>query len=583
MTVQSTYPRGGAPVDAGNRDKVTGLSNLIYFRSKLAEMLAAAHASGASAGDGRLTLVYFNVENFKAYNERFGFDVGNELLLLISNAIREAFPGCLAARFSADQFMVVTTEGHAVEGIEQVRAAFRFRIKDSSIWLKAGVNTVSEGDDNVGLVCDRAKMACDAIKGRRDVFYRIYDAALKHQIVLRRYVLDHFDDALANGWIKIFYQPIVRVATGEVCDEEALARWVDPTEGVIAPADFIPVLEEARLIHKLDLYMVRRACENMKRLREDHIEVAPVSINLSRLDFELCDIVSEVEAILEEFDVPHRLLSIEVTESALAGSQEFLKTEIDRFRADGFEVWMDDFGSGYSSLHLLTDYKFDLVKVDMGFLREFETNEQTRIMLAHIISMVKELGLKTLVEGVETPEQLSFLKAIGCGRSQGYLLGRPASLRDVEKATAAKEYPSIELDSSHAFYEAIGRVNLMRPDPVPPIAGHYVPGDIAAAIVCRSKGVYEYFNVTDIYRNHLHMMGATTIEKATERINDPSTAVHACFEQVIEQLGSTSDWVDASYVADDITCCLHVRLIATYPEEDSCALLVIAQNVKPEA
>ncbi|MBQ9042228.1 MAG: bifunctional diguanylate cyclase/phosphodiesterase [Eggerthellaceae bacterium] len=555
-------------------DELTGLSNLVFFRSKLAEALESDHGKG----DDRLTLVYFNIENFKGFNERFGFETGDELLMLISEAIREAFPGCLAARFSADQFMVATTEKQAVEGILKVRTAFRYRIKDSSIWLKAGVNIVENSDDNVGLLCDRAKLACDAIKGRRDVFYRVYDNALKRQIVLHRYVLDHFDDALKNGWIKIFYQPIVRVATGEVCDEEALARWVDPEEGVIAPASFIPVLEEARLIHRLDLYMVRRACENMKRLREDHIEVAPVSINLSRLDFELCDIVAEVEAILDEFDVPHRLLSVEVTESALAGNQEFLKGEIDRFRADGFEVWMDDFGSGYSSLHLLTDYKFDLVKVDMGFLRDFEANEQTRIMLAHIISMSKELGLKTLVEGVETPEQLAFLKAIGCGRAQGYLLGRPASLRDVEKATETHEYPPIEMDSSHAFFEAVGRVNLMRPNPVPPIAGHYVPGDMAAAIICRTKGVYEYFNVTDMYRVHLHRMGAESVEKATTHLNKEDDPIRACFDHAIEHLANVGEWVDASYSINGKRCNLHVRLIAVYPEEQAYALLAIAQD-----
>ncbi len=572
---ESSSQQASATYKSYEVDELTGLSNLVFFRNKLAEVLKA----GPSEGPERLALVYFNIENFKGYNERFGFEAGDELLLLISGAIGRAFPGCLAARFSADQFMVATTEKRAIEGIREVRTAFRYRIKDSSIWLKAGVNIVEEREENAGLVCDRAKLACDAIKGRRDVFYRIYDGALKQQIVQRRYVLDHFDDALKNGWIKIFYQPIMRVATGEICDEEALARWVDPEEGLISPASFIPVLEEARLIHQLDLYMVRRACENMKRIHDSGMEVAPVSINLSRLDFELCDIVTEVEAILEEFDVPRRMLSVEVTESALAGNQEFLKTEIDRFRDDGFEVWMDDFGSGYSSLHLLTDYKFDLVKVDMGFLRDFETNEQTRIMLAHVISMAKELGLKTLVEGVETPEQLAFLKAIGCGRAQGYLLGRPASLRDVESANAVHEYPPIEMDSSHSFYEAVGRVNLMRPDPVPPIAGHYVPGDMAAAIICRMGGAYEYYNVTDMYRVHLAHMGADSVEEATRRINDPDRPVHVCFEQVIDQLHSVNDWVDASYTSDGSTCNLHVRLVAVYPEEEAFALLAIAQDV----
>ncbi|MBQ9003042.1 MAG: bifunctional diguanylate cyclase/phosphodiesterase [Eggerthellaceae bacterium] len=555
-------------------DELTGLANLISFRSQLERVLQ----SGIGEGDNRLTLVYLNIENFKTYNERFGFEAGDELLLLISGAIKEAFPGSLMSRFSSDQFMVASDRASALPGIASVRRAFRARVKDSSIWLNAGLYVVDDSDENVGLLCDRAKLACDAIKGRRDVYWREYDSDLKHQILLRRYVLDHFDDALENGWVKIFYQPIMRVATDEVCDEEALARWVDPEKGVLSPAAFIPVLEEARLIHRLDLYMIRRACENMRRIQDYGIEVAPVSINLSRLDFELCDIVAEVQSILDEFGISHDMLSIEVTESALAGNQEFLKSEIDRFRAAGFEVWMDDFGSGYSSLHLLTDYNFDLVKVDMGFLRDFETNEQTRVMLAHIISMTKELGYKTLVEGVETSDQYEFLKTIGCGRAQGYYLGKPASLRDVEKASDSDEYPPIEIDSSHSFYEAVGRVNLMRPDPVPAIAGHYVPGDIAAAIVCRTKGSYRYYNVTEMYRVHLGVMGASTIAEATARLNDPLSSEHECFERVLARAPSDGSWVDDSYSAHGSTCKLHMRLIASYDQGDAKALLVTVRE-----
>ena len=555
-------------------DELTGLANLLYFRSQVQSRLAG----DIGEGPDRMTLVYFNIENFKSFNEHFGFNEGDKLLLLVSSAIRDAYPGCLAARLSADQFMVATTKKDAIEGIRAVRAEFRKALKDSSIWLKAGVNVVEDGDDNEGVVCDRAKLACDTIKGRRDVYYREYDQALKRQLLLRRYVLDHFDEALEKGWIKIFYQPIMRVATGEVCDEEALARWVDPEVGLIAPIAFIPVLEDARLIHRLDLYMIRRACENFKRIREDGLEVAPVSINLSRLDFELCDIVSEVKAILAEFSVSHDMFSIEVTESALAGNQEFLKSEIDRFRSEGFEVWMDDFGSGYSSLHLLTDYKFDLVKVDMGFLRDFEKNEQSRIILAHIISMAKELGLKTLVEGVETPDQLAFLKAIGCGRAQGYLLGRPASLSEVEKAAARAVYPDIELTTSHDFYEAVGRINLMRPKPVPPIDGHYVPSDVAAAIICREGDTFDFFNVTDIYQQHLKEMGADSLDVALRVLNQPGSAPNACFNQVIDQFHEVGEWVDATYTINGFTCNLNVQLVAEYPELDAVALLAIAQN-----
>ena len=338
-----------------------------------------AHANDE---DDPLTVVYFNVQNFKSYNEQFGYTAGDELLVLIGRAIENAYPGCVASRWSADQFMVATTRSAALpgvkKGVKKVREEFRKHLKDSSIWLKAGICTPDGSVEEAGVICDRAKLACDTIKGRKDVYFREYDEELKRQIATRQYVLDHFDEAIEKGYIKVYYQPIVHVATGEVCDEETLSRWEDPQRGSIYPNEFIPVLEEARLIHKLDLQVVRCACRDMRRRMDAHREFATVSINLSRLDFELCDVVSEIEAILDEYRVPRKYVSVEVTESALTGNQEFLKDEIDRFRSDGFEVWMDDFGSGYSSLNLLKEYSFDLVKIDMGFLRGFEAGDDSR-------------------------------------------------------------------------------------------------------------------------------------------------------------------------------------------------------------
>ena len=179
--------------DVVERDNLTGLLGLARFHAVVEERLATGNVP---TGDDALAVVYFNVQNFKFYNDRFGFEAGNELLLLVAHAITKAFPGCQAARYSADQFAVLTPAANVVDGIQSVRAEFRDHHKDSSIWLKAGYYVIQSDDDRAGQVCDRAKIACDAIKGRRDVFFREYDAELKHQILLHRYVLDHFDEAL---------------------------------------------------------------------------------------------------------------------------------------------------------------------------------------------------------------------------------------------------------------------------------------------------------------------------------------------------------------------------------------------------
>jgi len=561
-------------------DELTGLANMIFFRNHLEEQLTAQrHATNMPEGQ-RAALIYFNVENFKVYNEKFGFDAGDELLLLIANAIKEAFPKRLASRFSADQFMVVATVDTVSEGIRHVRHAFRQRQKASSISLKAGIYIPSDTDVNVGLVMDRAKMACDSIKGRHDIYFCYYNKELQSNILLHRYVLDNFEHALSEGWIKVFYQPIIRVSTGEVCDEEALSRWVDPHRGIISPADFIPVLEEARLIHKLDLYMVERACSNLALIQQRGQQVTPVSVNLSRLDFDLCDIVAEIEKIVSSYGLERRMLSIEITESALSGNAEFLKGEIDRFRKDGFEVWMDDFGSGYSSFHVLNDYNFDLVKVDMGFLRTFDKNEYSRIMLSHIIGMCKELGLKTLVEGVETQEQMEFLRGIGCGRGQGYFFGKPASLVEVEQAMEAQLYPNLEKPGHYDFYEEVGRVNLLRPDPAVSDTGHYVPGDIPAAIVQRRGKTYKYLNVSDVYYNFLQAIGVNTLDESTRRLNDTTHIEHMRMQEGIDVCITSGQWEWITFYEDGKYYSFRAKCIASHPEEDTVAIILVAINVQ---
>ncbi|MEE1160217.1 MAG: EAL domain-containing protein, partial [Atopobiaceae bacterium] len=317
------------------KDPLTGLLDHRAFRDLVDTLLESAEMNADVA------LVYFNVENFKHYNQRYGFAAGDTLLKHLATSISEAFPHAVAARFAADQFVVYAEASTVSQSVKKVRAAFRAEHKDASIWLRVGYYVLTPYDNDAGVACDRAKLACDELRGRRDAYICEYDNVLQHEIKWRRYVLEHFDEALENGWIRAWCQPIVRVATGETCDVEVLARWIDPTEGIMPPYEFIPVLEEARIVHRLDLAVLRDVCRSCRALEDAGKPYLSPSVNLSRLDFELCDIVTEVENVLEEYGIPRNRVAIEVTESALVGNREFLGDEIERFRSEGFEVWMD--------------------------------------------------------------------------------------------------------------------------------------------------------------------------------------------------------------------------------------------------
>ena len=485
-----------SPIADDHVDALTGLPGFALFRQEVNDLLRGIVPN---ADGGLHAIAFFNIENFKHYNQRYGYSAGDELISRLARSITDAFPDSARARFSVDQFVVLVRLDDLHDGVMAVRGAFRREHKDTTIWLRVGYYVLGTEDLDAGVACDHAKVACDELRGRRDSFMREYDDELRHKITWRRYVLEHFEEALEKGWIQAYCQPIIRVASGETCDVEVLARWHDPVEGLVSPLEFVSVLEDARLVHKLDLAILRDVCRTCHELEATGEPYIPFSINLSRLDFELCDIVTEVEAVLEEYGIPRERVAIEITESALTGNQEFLGAEVQRFRDAGFEVWMDDFGSGYSSLNVLKDYTFDLVKIDMVFLRGFENMANARVMLAKVIDMVKELGIKTLVEGVETTEQYEFLRALGCGRVQGFLFGRPRPMPASIEAVSNDAHPPVEPLGKHEFYEEIGRVNLMRPDPHPSVNGHYLPSDVAACIIRKRGERFEHLNVNDLY------------------------------------------------------------------------------------
>ena len=275
---------------------------------------------------------------------------------------------------------------------------------------------------------------------------------------LEKYILEGFEDALEKGYVQVYYQPVIRAISGQLCSFEALARWVDPVRGMLSPADFIPVLEREKLVHRLDSQVIREVCRRIRATADAGETVIPVSINLSRMDFTLCDIFEVVDQCVSTYQVPHDFLYIEITESILAEQEGTMHEVVDRFREAGYQIWMDDFGSGFSSLNMLKDYSFDELKLDMRFLSSF--NQRSRRILTSVIHMAKEIDIHTLAEGVETEEQFLYLRKIGCEKVQGYYFGKPMPFEDALKHLEERGI-AIEPPRQRKYYDEIGRINFL--------------------------------------------------------------------------------------------------------------------------
>lgn len=452
-----TGRRQPLPFCQERRDELTGLSTMTAFMEQ----------AGKEIQSGKATFLYFNMENFRLVNQRYGFQAGNQLLIHIAQVLSDIFGAVPMARLNDDRFVVMTRAAHVALEVERARTAIYEAEPRLSLVVKVGVYEPEAGVEDIALILDRAKLACDSIKGMYDRDIAWFDPSMEEALNLRTYLVTHFYEALEKGWIEVFYQPEVRALTREICGFEALARWRDPERGLISPGVFVPVLEDAHLIDRLDLYVLQRVCEDLHHIRREGLDVTHISVNLSRIDFQLNDMLQEVKSICCAYGVPRGFLHIEITESALNESDAFLRQEIARLRSAGFELWMDDFGSGYSSLNNLKDFQFDMIKIDMAFLRDFETKPQSRVIISAVVDMAKKLGLHTLAEGVETEEQYAFLKSIGCEVLQGYLFSPPVPFEEIRPVLEA-EAGHLVLEDFHAaaFFDQVGAVNVLSARPL---------------------------------------------------------------------------------------------------------------------
>lgn len=426
--------------DVKYHDSLTGLANMNYFLLRGENKVKEIISSGKKP-----VILYFDIRNMKKYNYKYGFQAGNELIKNVASVLKKEFPKSFVCRFSDDHFVILTGSDNYKQKISNIHhSMFNFG-HGMSIEINAGVSFIDDKDTDLSISCDKARLACISIKNNLNKFIQLYEPVISKEQELHDYVTSNIDSAIRNDYIKVYYQPVIRTNTKEVCGFEALARWDDPVYGLLTPNIFIPALEESHQIHKLDTYIIDRICRDLNANIKNNQNIVPVSFNLSKLDFISCDIFSVVEKKLESYNIPCNMVNVEITESIMVGDN-FINDVIKKFKDNGYEVWMDDFGSGYSSLNLLKDYDFDELKIDMDFLSSFTIKSKN--IIKSTIEMAKLIGIRTLAEGVENPEHYEFLKDAGCEKVQGFLFGKPMPIDECTE-NCIKLGLTFEKDKSH--------------------------------------------------------------------------------------------------------------------------------------
>ncbi len=424
-------------------DPLTGLPNLNYLNQFADERVHAIRTSGKTP-----VLVYADVISMHYYNGQYGHEKGNQLLQKIAEKLKEEAPGALIMRGADDHFIIIDAfegEERTRERIVSVDNRVQKEAEGNTTGIKAGACVIGETVTTAHAL-DCARNALKWVGTDLNEVCYFYTELAEKQFWSRRYIVENFERALKEGWIKVYYQAIARTETGKGAAAEALARWVDPIRGLLSPGEFIPALERYHLLYKLDLFMAEQVLKDLLRRKERGLTLLPVTVNFSAQDFDYVDIPSELERIYNVYCPelsPHKkYLIVEVTEQDMAQGTEKFQEQLQRLKTLGFRIWLDDFGSGYSSLNVFSRFDIHLIKFDMDLLRKLdEHNGVNRRIMKAMTEIAKEMGIHTLAEGMETEEQREFLLEIGCELAQGYLFHKPESLETTFERLDAGEKP----------------------------------------------------------------------------------------------------------------------------------------------
>jgi diguanylate cyclase (GGDEF)-like protein/PAS domain S-box-containing protein len=425
-------------------DSLTQLANRALFADRVDHALARQTREGRS-----IAVIVLDLDGFKTINDSLGHTAGDQLLVAaaqrLSNQLR---PGDTAARLGGDEFAILLEDIQDLTEVEVVTERllevfglpFAVQSKQLLVTASVGVTLNRPGDGPEELVRN-ADMAMYQAKAAGKACVRVYEPAM-HDAALARLDLEaELRRALITDQLVVYYQPTIRLVTGEVCGFEALVRWEHPTRGLLPPSEFIPMAEETGLIIDLGRWVLAEACGQGARWHAAHPALdLGMSVNLSPRQLLDSRLIDDITRVLAQSNLDPRALTLEITESVFLADRQAAVTRLRGLKELGLRIALDDFGTGYSSLSRLRELPIDLLKIDKDFIDGIATSTESRGLVQAILSMAETLALETIAEGVEDAEQAEHLQALGSEYVQGYLFSRPLPAGEATELLRARDH-----------------------------------------------------------------------------------------------------------------------------------------------
>jgi diguanylate cyclase (GGDEF)-like protein len=382
-------------------------------------------------------IIMMDIERFKVINELYGVEEGDRILCFLADFLQEhCYPKGIIGRLEADHFaiFVPNKEKMIMELINTIQdKANHINNIRQEIKLYFGIYPIEDRDMPVEIMCDRANLALAEVKGKYSENYMFYNDKLNERVLLEQEMTNEMYDALEQEQFQVYYQPIFSLDTEKPVSAEALIRWIHPKKGMISPGAFIPFFEKNGFVVKVDEFLRRKVIEMLAGRQEQGKSLIPISVNLCRLEFYVPDFCDSIYQMVTDAHVSPKYLRLEITEGALQNHPKQLLDSMKVLRDYGFKILMDDFGSEYSSLNMLQEVPVDILKLDMIFLRGNDEYGRKNDIIASTISMAHKIGMKTVAEGIEEPEQAEFLNNLGCNYGQGFYYAKPMPEKEFQE------------------------------------------------------------------------------------------------------------------------------------------------------
>lgn len=418
-------------IDAQQRDKVTGLYTKAAFGEHASRILH-------EQTDVEWNMIALDIDRFKLVNESYGERTGDELLAYLAKMLHhyEVTKNCVCARSYADHFFLLV-ERRDYDYIKSRHTELAEYLQKfplgMKIALKFGVYEIDDREIEINSMCDRAQIAVKQIKGQYVTEIYFYDDSLRKQLLMEQRITDDMESALREGQFQVYFQPKYDIFSESLSGAEALIRWIHPQNGMMSPAEFIPVFENNGFITEVDMFVWDKACEKIREWMDKYDRFVPISVNVSRKDIYRPDLLETLLGIVHKHGLEPKHLHLEITESAYVESPDQLLEVVTQLKEAGFVIEMDDFGSGYSSLNMLAVMPIDILKLDIKFIQNYSEADNSRSIMSFVIGLAKWMNLYVIAEGVETREQLELLRGMDCNLAQGFYFARPMQDREFEE------------------------------------------------------------------------------------------------------------------------------------------------------